>query len=313
EDLDPVLTTWRYGLGKTAAWTSDLSPNWAAAWVGWEKYHAFVKQLLTDISRTDRPSSIYLQSFAEGNTGTIVVEDHHPQDTFLEIEAQVTGGRRQTGKLRLKQTAPRRYQAEFPLWGRGRYQIVVTAAGGDRKDQAVGGFVVPYSPEYLRFRSNPIVLKQIAERTGGKMLTGNEESEDIFTRDRKPRFSSSSIVDWFLLALACLIPLDVGVRRVQLDWYVIRGLLGLEGKRAPEETLGALLARKKAIEFVPRKEKPEGRAARPIPRRARRAAEKEAPPVEREPRPEVKPAEDLEGLSTTERLLARKKKWKKDT
>ncbi|KPJ51650.1 MAG: hypothetical protein AMS16_07635, partial [Planctomycetes bacterium DG_58] len=311
EDLDPVLATWRYGLGKTAAWTSDLSPNWAAAWVQWDKYHAFVKQLVTDISRTERPSDLYMQSFAEGNTGVIVVEDYHKEDTFLEVEAQVAGGRRKLSKLRLKQVAPRRYQGEFPLWGRGRYQVIATAVGGGRNDRAVGGFVVPYSPEYLRFRSNPIVLGQIAEKTGGKMLTGDEEGEDIFTKERKPHASSRSIIDWFLLALVCLIPLDVGVRRVQLDWYVIRGWLGLDRKLASEEMLGALLERKKAIEFVPEREKVRRRAPRPVPRRARPAATKEKPPVEREPKPELKPAEDLERLSTTERLLAKKKKWKK--
>ena len=36
-----------------------------------------------------------------------------------------------------------------------------------RNEQAFGGFAVPYSPEYLKFRSDPILLKQIAERTGG--------------------------------------------------------------------------------------------------------------------------------------------------
>ena len=29
DEINPVLSTWRFGLGKTAAFTSDLSPNWA--------------------------------------------------------------------------------------------------------------------------------------------------------------------------------------------------------------------------------------------------------------------------------------------
>lgn len=48
---DPLLVVWQHGLGKTAAFTSDLSPNWAADWQSWEHYQAFVKQLITDISR----------------------------------------------------------------------------------------------------------------------------------------------------------------------------------------------------------------------------------------------------------------------
>ncbi len=45
--LDPVLARWKFGLGTTAAFTSDLSTNWGADWVGWEGYRPFVKQLMT--------------------------------------------------------------------------------------------------------------------------------------------------------------------------------------------------------------------------------------------------------------------------
>src|SRR5205814_1833313 len=35
---DPILAIWRYGLGTTAAWTSDLAPNWARDWMTWDKF-----------------------------------------------------------------------------------------------------------------------------------------------------------------------------------------------------------------------------------------------------------------------------------
>ena len=34
--------------------------------------------------------------------------------------------------------------------------------------------------------------------------------------------STRSVFDWFLMALACMIPLDVAVRRVQLDFGGLR-------------------------------------------------------------------------------------------
>ncbi|MHC5057046.1 MAG: VWA domain-containing protein, partial [Planctomycetota bacterium] len=58
EDLDPVLATWRYGLGKSAAWTSDLSPNWGRDWVQWGRFRAFVKQLMVDVSRVKGEGSL---------------------------------------------------------------------------------------------------------------------------------------------------------------------------------------------------------------------------------------------------------------
>ena len=175
-DVDPVLATWRFGLGSTAAWTSDLAPNWAADWVGWEKYRAFVKQLATELSRVERPSALHLQTFASGSEGVITVEDSAQADTFLDLAAKVSGPRGESTTVPLRQVSPRRYQAHFPLWGKGRYQVMVAgtgsgAAGELRTEQAVAGFAVPYSPEYLRFRSDPILLKQLAERTGGRVLS----------------------------------------------------------------------------------------------------------------------------------------------
>src|SRR5690606_8287241 len=131
--------------------------------------------------------------------------------------------------------------------GTGRYQVMVAAAAEDRSDRAHGGFIVPYSPEYLRFRSNPILLEQVRERTGGTLLTGESTAEQIFNR-RQPKQSTQPIFDWLLMALACLLPLDVAIRRVQLDWHVIRGWLGLDRKAERSATMGALLERKQSLD-----------------------------------------------------------------
>src|SRR5690606_38298289 len=116
-----------------------------------------------------------------------------------------------------KQVAPRRYQATVPLWGHGRYHVATQGKASERDDLAFGGFIVPYSPEYLRFRSNRQTLSEIAERTGGRLLDGVAKTDNVFGYQRSPRSASRPIFDWFLIALACLIPLDVAVRRIQIE------------------------------------------------------------------------------------------------
>jgi hypothetical protein len=245
---------------------------------------------MTDISRVEKKSSLHMTAFPSGSSGTILVEDHDASDSFLEIEARISGPRRKTRTVKLKQIGARRYEGVFDLWGKGRYHVMAAGVGAGRTERILSGFVVPYSPEYLRFRSNPIVLNQIVERTGG---------------------SSRSVADLFLLALAILIPLDVGIRRIQLDLLVIRGWLGLDRKGPPSgETFRALLKRKEKIEFV--HERPEDRAAPPIPRRIEPRAPKREEP---KPAPPPKPGDEREAkpdrpLTTTERLLARKRKLK---
>jgi len=254
EEEDPVLAVWRYGVGASAAFTSDLATNWGRQWVAWDKYQAFVEQLIGAVSRIPSTSHLRLDAEPAGGQGVITVEDHHPQPGFLSVQARVVvpgGGSDLT--LPLVQVGPGRYQARFPLSGRGRYQVLIAgegagAGGGEpRKERAAGGFVVSYSPEYLRFRADPQALTRIAERTGGRRLTGRETGAELFGVQREPRASSRPVFDWFLLAVALLLPLDVAIRRVQIDWTAL--VARLRRRRAAPSTavMGALLSVKAAV------------------------------------------------------------------
>jgi uncharacterized membrane protein/Mg-chelatase subunit ChlD len=316
-DIDPILAVTQYGLGKTAAFTSDLSPNWGVNWTEWDKYAAFVHQLVTSIARVQKTGKLRMWTYTSGNEGVIVVEDFADQESFLEVQARVSGPHERTEIVPLKQVAPRRYQASVPLWGKGRYHIVAMPTGEDRKDdRAFGGFIIPYSPEYLRFRSNPLVLKDIVERTRGELLDRDSTAEDIFQKDRQPKRSSRPIFDWFLVILACLIPLDVGVRRVQLDWYVIKSWLGLGQKRGSTQTMGALLERKQAVDSQLEARRAEAplttetlrRLAKPQARGG--ATSTSRPPPSIAPAPQSGKEEDKS--TTTERLLKLKRKRQQD-
>ncbi|MEM7396698.1 MAG: glutamine amidotransferase, partial [Verrucomicrobiota bacterium] len=248
EEKDPVLSTWRYGLGKSAAFTSDLSPLWGESWVEWEKYRAFVKQLVTDISRTSKQSQLAVQSFADGSRGILMIEDHNPDPAHLTMRAEVTLPNRQTKPIPVKQVGPAMYQGEFPLIGEGHYQVMVAAKGrAEQPEHAVSGFSVPYSPEYLRFRSDPSNLKTIANDTNGRLLSGEETGPELFDINRKQKQRSRPVFDWFLWALAILIPLDVGIRRVQIDFAVIKNWLHPRREKETIETLSSLLKKKEDV------------------------------------------------------------------
>ncbi|HET7087407.1 MAG TPA: VWA domain-containing protein, partial [Anaerolineae bacterium] len=42
---DPLLATWQYGLGRAAAWTSDVKGQWATDWIKWNGFNTFIAQL----------------------------------------------------------------------------------------------------------------------------------------------------------------------------------------------------------------------------------------------------------------------------
>jgi hypothetical protein len=259
---------------------------------------------MIEISRVEQHSDLNLQTFASGDEGVILVEDYHPQDSMLEVQAQISGPHDRETSLPLKQVGPRRYEGRFPLWGKGRYQVAVAGVGAGRNEQTLGGFLLAYSPEYLRFRSDPITLREIAERTGGRILSGQESGKELFAIPRVPKETSKSIVNLLLILLACLSPIDVGVRRVQLDWSVIRGWFGGGKKAESTETLGALLRLKEKV----RETTDAGRKPAPV----------ISPSSSARPGPQTKPApksavaeaaaEPEPPASTTGRLLAMKRK-----
>ncbi len=311
DQVDPVLAVGRFGTGKSAAFTSDLSPNWAKDWMQWDKLEAFVKQLVVNISRVSMESSLRMSSYCSGNTGVVTVEDFHPQEGFLEIMAKIKGPGDVGLDLKLEQVGPRRYQGKFDLWGEGRYQIFAAGVGDKRNDTVAGGLVVPYSAEYLRFKSNPAVIEKIAEATGGRILTGTETGDEIFVKERKTRRSSKPVFEIFLVLLACLIPLDVGIRRVQIDFSVLMGFFRRKKKTGEStETLGSLLKRKKDVDAKMEESVKDMQIS--IPKPSGRTFPAKPPPKKDEPKQEKKseekPEQKTEEMSMTERLLAKKRK-----
>jgi uncharacterized membrane protein len=322
DDTDPVLAVWRHGLGTTAAFTSDLSANWGRDWVKWDRYRPFVRQLMTAIGRVERERNLFVKIHAEGGEARVVVKDHHESPGFLDLKAEVSlsGGRARP--VALRQVGPRLYEGTFPLAGSGRYQFLVAGGGDGRQENASAGLMVPYSPEYLRFRSDPVLLERIATTTGGRVLTGTETGEELFNADREVRRQTRPITDWFLWALAILLPLDVAVRRVRIDWRELWGRLFRRRDRgASTKTLGSLLARK---QDVARELDAAHEAPAPLPTDsaladavAARQARKQERATQKKLRREGHKSQDEstpnEPTSTTGQLLARKRQWKKDS
>lgn len=312
-DVDPILAVWRYGLGTTAAFTSDLTDDWGKDWVKWEQFQQLVTQMTSRVSRVQPLQHLRVYTYVNGNEGVVVVEDFHQEEMLLDMTVNVSAANGFKHSSAVRQIAPRRYQATIPLKGKARYQVQISAEGTDRTEIAYGGFIVSYSPEYLRFQANPIALREIAEQTGGKELDPNlpleELAKEIYGR-RDPKRSTRPVFDWFLMALACMIPLDVAVRRVQLDLSWIKKMFH-KSKSESTATMGTLLERTKSVRSSlsdpaerPRSKPPE-RPMHPRPTTRTAAQSKsDTSKQQTESTPET-PADDG---NTTSRLLAMKRK-----
>jgi Mg-chelatase subunit ChlD len=257
-DEDPVLVSWRYGLGKAVAFTSDLSGRWGRRWVEWPEFGRFVAQTARWTMRRTGSESFVPRFQWHGQRGEMDVDVLDRDDRFingLELEASLVDPSRRARRVRLEQIAPGRYHGEFPVPRAGRYYI--TLSGRDGRSQ-VGprtfGLAVPYSSEYLDLGVDRGLLRDIAGIAGGRLLPLSSAGLDIVTAPSPQAAGPLSRIWWpFFLAALVLLVAEVAVRQVALPdtwrgrWARWRG--ARRDAEAPEpgyDALRATIARERA-------------------------------------------------------------------
>ncbi|MGA2063668.1 MAG: VWA domain-containing protein [Thermoguttaceae bacterium] len=169
---EPILALWRYGLGTAAAFTSDIQSRWAAAWLGWDGFGQFWVQLARQTMRKDPIGNTSLEASYAGGRIQVAWDAVDPAGRFVnaaEATVKMLDPEKKEHVARLDQVAPGRYAAALEAAVIGPYYLEAKLRYQDRAiDTQRLGVVVPY-PDELRTRPvNEKLLREIAERTGGR-------------------------------------------------------------------------------------------------------------------------------------------------
>jgi hypothetical protein len=140
----------------------------------------------------------------------------------LNIRGTVVDPEGKQHEVRLVQSGPGTYVADYPITMPGNYVVALRYTGGDNKQGGwlVSGMAVNDSPETRELKSNDALLEEIAERTKGRVIPAFEaDTIDIFSRENLPP-SASPLPVWDILLpiLLGLILIDVAARRIAWDW-----------------------------------------------------------------------------------------------
>jgi hypothetical protein len=264
EKGDPILAHWQYGLGRAVAFTSDAKPKWARMWMTWDKYRQFWTQIAQWSLRRVENADFTTEVNIDKGEGVISVEALDPDGNyknFLNLQTVVVSPKGDRQMVRLEQTGPGRYEARFPTKEIGGYSLnLMEMRDGKVAGQQFVGASVNYSPEFNDTAPNLHLLQQITERSGGKLLPFQPTTpeDNPFLHDRKKTFQPRDLWEFLLKLAICLFPIDVGVRRIQLDrdeWLkatatLRRWMMFWRGKPRPveaDESLNALLARRDQV------------------------------------------------------------------
>jgi Mg-chelatase subunit ChlD len=213
DDNQPLLATWQYGLGRSAAWLSDTKVQWAADWVAWEGFPRFSGQLISAVLPVRGGSETSAEVTVAGGETTVRLNTGPGQEN-LNVVATLIGGDGSRREVPLSQVGPNTYQGRVPSPAPGTYLVQIGGAQGDRVVvQETAGLVVPYSSEYRSNQANPALLAELASLTGGAELAA---ATDAFTSPGRAVTRAQEIGLPLLLLALLLLPLDIAVRRLML-------------------------------------------------------------------------------------------------
>jgi len=228
---DPVLAHWQAGLGKSAVYTGDAFNRWDARWLASGLYAKFWAQVVRGVCRSPISGDFEIDMTTDGEKGHLLVraqQEGNAFNNFLSIMGTIAGGADLTPhSIRLLQTGPGTYEADFDASAQGSYICYLNYTGQNGKSGVLlAGTSVNSSPELRDLHSNDALLQQIAGRTGGRVLRPfDPAAADLFTRDGvQASTSPRSVWDLLLPVLLALILLDVAVRRIAWDWAATKRL-----------------------------------------------------------------------------------------
>jgi len=184
-EQDPLLVSWRYGLGRVTAFTSDLSGRWGKDWVAWQKFSQWASQLARDAMRKFLQSRMRAELTPEGEQVKVIADFVSPDGKFLNhlrLKSNIAAPNRDTQQQNFQQTAPGRYEGKFTPSQRGIHFLTLYAEGANGEAPltvATVPYIVPYPKEYRELKPNLSLLSRLAEETGGQMIDPDRIEEGV--------------------------------------------------------------------------------------------------------------------------------------
>ena len=224
----PLLAVGQVGLGRTLAWTSDLTGQWAADWIGWEAFPRFAAGLVDGLLPPTSGGQLALESRVDGPEAVldlVVTDERGLPSEAATIEGRLLNPAGAGAPLRFTQVAPGRYRATAAADQPGVYlaQVAALDAAGQALGVASGGLVVSYSPEYRPDATGATLLGELAALSGGRSAP---PPASLFLAPGQAVGRVSEIAQPLLWLALLLLPLDIALRRLFLRPASLAPILG---------------------------------------------------------------------------------------
>ena len=206
---DPVFSAWRFGLGRVAVFTADMSPEFR----GWEGFAPLWRQTVRWIARGRDSERLHAEISARPGRVRLLVDAMTAGGEYangLVGQATIRGPGNGIGTVALRQTEPGRYEADVPASEPGAYFVAISLGDTQSPEElrTLLGFFWSGGAERTGEEADMSRLGQIARAGGGTILG---ETDNPFTGPRPAAYRDISSALAILALFAYLI--EIGIRR----------------------------------------------------------------------------------------------------
>ncbi|HYF81955.1 MAG TPA: VWA domain-containing protein [Clostridia bacterium] len=289
---DPILTVWQYGLGKTAAWNSDINGKWSRNYVGWDNNIKLWQNLINWTIEKYQEDDITVETEVQGGKGVVTLNNKVDKGEF-EAKATIVSPTLESREVTLYPVAPGQYSGDFEITETGSYIIkALQQKGGETVNAASTGISVQYSPEY-RIQPPSGYLDRLIKEAGGTLIN---TPEDVYKGKIKDIFGAVDLTPALLILALILFMFDIALRRLNLPMAALEAKLSvIRAKLLPQGKKPAKA--KRMLNTIGEAVKPEEKA------QSQQKVEERPEPIAQEQKAEKPKAENLD----TSSLLKKKK------
>ena len=222
---EPILAGWNFGLGRAIAWTSDVKPAWAKAWIPWHNFGKFWGQVINwTLPAANIGSDFDLRVSMHHGVAEVHIDTRTSSEASYKVH--VVGPDLASQIVEIQQVTPTRYTGTFQMQDSGSY--IITAEREGDAHRSVETLSLPYPAEYAEFQIDTTSLKMLAAGTAGIY---EPTPTQIAAPAGVPIESQTSLVQALLVIAAILFVLEMILRRFSItNRYLTAFLARFRGK-----------------------------------------------------------------------------------
>lgn len=208
EKDDPLLSVMQYGLGHTAAWNTDVTNRWTAAYAGESDYVQLWKRIVDYSVGNAAIGEDLVEVETEGGYTDIV---YHAFDykEGTKVEAVYTDPDGNTKTVPLQASAPGRFEVRLNTDMTGLYSLSVRRLDdGNIANAVTTAVAVQYSDEY-KFDVDSTAFISFVERCGAML----DPEQNLWQRRKNGQRERYELAKWLILLLIFWFVMDIALRR----------------------------------------------------------------------------------------------------